>query len=189
MQSTLVIMAGGKSSRMKRDKALLPFAGYSTLAEYQYQRCASFFSQVYLSTKEDKFDFAANIIEDCYTDSSPLVALVSIFETLKVDEIFLLSVDVPFVDEEIIETLYAKAKPESSVIIAQSPNGLEPLCGIYRRSILEEAKAFLSQGNHRLQSLLNHVKMQKVWIDDTKVFMNLNHPSEYEEAIKVLKTD
>lgn len=182
-------MAGGKSSRMKRDKALLPFAGYSTLAEYQYQRWASFFSQVYLSTKEDKFDFSANIIEDCYSDSSPLVALVSIFETLKVDEIFVLSVDAPFVNKEIIEILYAKAKPESSVIIAQSVNGLEPLCGIYRRSILKEAKVFLTQGNHRLQSLLNHVKMQKVWIEDRKAFMNLNHPLEYEEAIKLWEED
>jgi len=186
MKSTLVIMAGGQSSRMKRDKALLPFAGYRTLAEYQYQRYASFFSKVYLSTKKDKFDFSANLIEDCYADSSPLVALISIFETLDVNEVFVLSVDAPFVSEEIIENLYTQAEDESSVIIAESQNGLEPLCGIYRRSVLDEAKVFLTQGNHRLQSFLNCVETQKVWIEDTEAFMNLNHPFEYEEALKLL---
>lgn len=179
-------MAGGKSSRMKRDKALLPFAGYSSLAEYQYRRFSLFFSKVYLSSKRDKFDFSADIIEDCYAESSPLVALVSIFETLDVNEVFVLSVDAPFVSEEVIADLYAQAKNESSVIIAESQNGLEPLCGIYRRSVLGEAKVFLSQGNHRLQSFLNHVKTQKIWIEDTKAFMNLNHPFEYEEALKLL---
>lgn len=185
-ESILVIMAGGKSSRMKRDKALLPFAGYSSLAEYQYRRFLPFFSKVYLSSKSDKFDFSAEIIEDCYTESSPLVALISIFETLEVNEVFVLSVDAPFVSEKIIENLYIQAKDESSVIIAESKHGLEPLCGIYRRTVLDEAKAFLSQRNHRLHTLLNHVKTQKIWIEDSKAFMNLNHPLEYEKAIKLL---
>jgi len=35
---TAIIFAGGKSSRMGRDKALLPFGGYDTLTEYQYRR-------------------------------------------------------------------------------------------------------------------------------------------------------
>ncbi|MBU1667218.1 molybdenum cofactor guanylyltransferase MobA [bacterium] len=189
MRATLVIMAGGKSSRMKRDKALLPFAGYRTLAEYQYQRWSAFFSNVYLSSKKDKFDFSADIIEDCYTESSPLVALVSIFETLDLNEVFVLSVDAPFVTEEIIKRLYTEARAESSVIIAESQKGLEPLCGIYRRTILEEAKVFLEQDNHRLQDLLKRVITQKVQIDDGQAFMNLNHPSEYEKAMKFLNTD
>lgn len=184
--ATMVIMAGGKSSRMKSDKALLPFAGYRSLAEYQYQRYAPHFSKVYLSSKQDKFDFSADIIEDRYKDSSPLVALVSIFETLvEVDELFILSVDMPFITPEIIERLYAEAKEESSVIVAASPYGLEPLCGIYRRTLLVEAKVLLAEDNHRLQSLLKRVVTQKIWIEDNKAFMNLNHPSEYEEAMKL----
>lgn len=187
MKATLVIMAGGKSSRMKRDKALLPFAGYESLSEYQYQRWLPFFAKVYLSSKKNKFDFSADIIEDCYADASPLVALVSIFETLtKLDEVFVLSVDAPFVEPHIVESLYAQAKAESSVIIAQSPNGLEPLCGIYRRSMLAEAKELLAQNNHRLQDLLKRVKTQKIKIDKGKAFMNLNHPSEYDEAMSLL---
>ena len=180
-------MAGGKSSRMKSDKALLPFEHYNSLAEYQYQRLLPFFDKVYISAKDDKFDFPIEIIKDCYTDASPLVALVSIFETLETEEIFILSVDAPFVSLSTIEELYSKADDKSSVIIAESNQGIEPLCGIYRRSMLSKAKEFLSEDNHRLQALLRAVDYQSIKIGEEKEFMNLNHPFEYEEAKKVSK--
>ena len=179
-----VVFAGGKSSRMGKDKALLPFAHHSTLAEYQYDRLSKLFTKVYISAKGNKFDFDVNIIEDGYEDSSPLVALISVFETLDVEEVFILSVDAPFVGDEIIEQLYAEAKENSVAIVAESEQGLEPLCGIYRRSILIKAKEALSVNNHRLVTLLNEVGVQKVEVDDVESFMNLNHPFEYEEAKK-----
>jgi len=179
-------MAGGKSSRMKQDKALLPFAGYNSLAEYQYQRLAPFFNKVYISAKNNKFDFSLNIIEDCYKNSSPLVALVSIFETLDTKEVFILSVDAPFVTPKTIEELYTQADSKCDVIIAESNHGLEPLCGIYKRSILTKAKEFLKEENHRLQALLKAVNTQTIKIDDKKEFINLNHPFEYEEAKKIV---
>jgi len=178
-----VVFAGGKSSRMGKDKALLPFSDHTSLAEYQYRRLSKLFDKVYISAKSDKFDFDVNIIVDCYEDSSPLVALISIFETLDVNEIFVLSVDAPFVGEEIIKKLYAEAKEDSVAIVAESNHGLEPLCGIYRRTILKKAKEALSLNRHRLVSLLNEVGGQKIKIDDTESFMNLNHPFEYEEAM------
>jgi molybdopterin-guanine dinucleotide biosynthesis protein A len=178
-----VVFAGGKSSRMGKDKALLPFSNHNSLAEYQYRRLSKIFDRVYISAKSDKFDFDVNIIEDCYADSSPLVALISIFETLDVDEVFILSVDAPFVTEDIIDKLYTEAKESSVAIIAESNHGLEPLCGIYRRIILKKAKEALALNRHRLVSLLDEVDGQKVKIDDRESFMNLNHPFEYEEAM------
>lgn len=188
INATLVIMAGGKSSRMQRDKALLPFADARSLAEYQYTRLSSFFENVYISAKSNKFDFSVRVIADCYKDSSPLVGLVSVFETLEVDEVFVLSVDAPFVDREMIQTLYAQAKDESSVIVALSKNGVEPLCGIYRRSVLQKAQIFLREGNHRLQALLQSVETQTVEISNTEGLMNLNHPFEYEEAMRLMSS-
>ncbi len=178
-------MAGGKSSRMKRDKALLPFGQYESLAEYQYQRLLPYFDKIYISAKNNKFNFSVDIIEDCYASSSPLVALVSVFETLEeVEEVFVLSVDAPFVTFKTIEKLYAETKNESAVVIAESPHGVEPLCGIYKRTILDKAKKFLEEDNHRLQALLQAVNAQSIRIEDEKEFMNLNHPFEYEEAKK-----
>lgn len=182
-QKIAIIFAGGKSSRMGQDKALLPFSSYSTLAEYQYQRLSKLFDRVYISAKSNKFDFEVDIIEDCYDESSPLVGIVSVFETLDIDEAFILSVDAPFVDSDTIDILYREALlSKSSVIVASSPNGLEPLCAIYKRTILFKAKEFIEQDNHRLQTLLSSVDTQSINFNREDIFTNLNYLDDYNRA-------
>ena len=182
--STAVILAGGKSSRMQQDKALLPFGEANSLAEFQYRRLSKLFSKVYISSKNNKFDFDVKVITDRYEGSSPLVALVSIFEALEeIEEVFILSVDAPFVSESVINKLY-KNNRSVDVIVAESNNGLEPLCAIYQRSCLIEAKKALKANRHRLQSLFENLNVKKVKIESETEFMNLNYPSEYNMAQK-----
>ncbi|RUM64044.1 MAG: molybdenum cofactor guanylyltransferase, partial [Sulfurimonas sp.] len=81
-----VIFAGGKSSRMGEDKTLLPFAGFTTLTEFQYSRLSKIFTNVYISCKDkNKFPFDANYIIDKKVQDTfaPTLAFVSIFESLK----------------------------------------------------------------------------------------------------------
>ncbi len=182
----LIIFAGGKSSRMGQDKALLPFGGCNSLSEFQTLRLSKLFKKVYISAKEDKFDFEVNVIKDKYKDNSPLVGIVSIFETLKVDKVFILSVDAPFVTREVIDTLM-NANNRFDAVIAKSKSGLQPLCGVYKRSVLPIAQAHLKEGNHRLNNLLKKVETQFVPFKDDTPFLNLNHPHEYEEALKNLE--
>ncbi len=186
--SVAVIIAGGKSSRMQTDKALLPFGGDSSLAQYQYKRLSQLFSKVYISAKTNKFDFEVAVIEDIITQtSSPLVALISIFETLTVESVFILSVDAPFVNEEVIKKLYEAKEDRYDGIIATSPNGLEPLCGIYQRGFLKESKKALANNEHRLQALLNQLTIKHVYFDKLEYFINLNYPKEYREAEALIK--
>jgi molybdopterin-guanine dinucleotide biosynthesis protein A len=177
-----VIFAGGKSSRMGKDKALLPFASYSTLAQYQYERLQKLFTKVYISSKTNKFNFEVPLILDKYSDSSPLVGIVSIFETLDVDEVFILSVDAPFVNEKIIQTLL-ESPSNSSATIAKTKSGKQPLCGVYRRTILPNALKNLKQNNHRLGYLLEATNSKFIEFEDELSFSNLNHYFEYEEAL------
>jgi len=178
------IFAGGKSSRMGQDKALLPFGVEESLAAFQYKKLSILFKEVYLSSKEEKFTFDAPIIYDRYAQSSPLVALISIFETLDSDEIFVLGVDIPFVGEEVIASLYAHRDASWDAIIAQSPQGLQPLCGFYRRSILLQARENLRQDIHKLQYLLKDTRTLPVMIRDEKAFVNLNTPQDYQSALQ-----
>jgi len=178
-----VLFAGGKSSRMGKDKTLLPFANCTTLSEFQYSRLNKYFKEVYLLAKEDKFDFTVPVITDNYPQSSPLVGLVSMFESLNADKFFVLSVDAPFVNEKVIASLLAYNKKYDAVI-AKGPNGIEPLCGLYRRSILPLAKKNLEVGDHRLNNLLKEADTQFIVFEDASVFTNLNHPHEYEDALK-----
>jgi len=181
LNSVAVIFAGGKSSRMGRDKSLMPFGYYNSIAEYQYTKLSKIFDKVYISTKEDKFDFKANLIYDRYSESSPLVGLVSIFETIKEDRCFVLSVDVPFIDEVIIDILIRESNINTTV--ARSKNGIEPLCGVYHRSILPLAKKLLRDNNHRLNYLLREANAKDIYFDNEDAFQNLNFIEDYKEAL------
>jgi len=178
-----IIFAGGKSSRMGEDKALLPFHTYTTLSEFQYAKLQKYFKTVYLSSKQKKFNFDCNIILDTHTTSSPLVALISIFEVLDVESIFVLSVDAPLVDETVINTLFHAYDKKYDAIIAQSPKGLQPLCGIYNRSILSLANEALSKENHKMTRLLTLANTYAVSFEEEGIFTNLNYKYEYESLL------
>ena len=180
-----VIIAGGKSSRMGKDKALLPFGTFPTLSEFQYHKLSKLFQNVYISSKENKFAFPCMVIEDIHKEDSPLVAIISVFETLDAEEVFVLSVDAPFVSEETIEKLLEYNESTLDAIVAQSPSGIQPLCGLYRRSILPLAHAQLKKGDHRLTDLLEFANTLYVVFDEDMPFLNLNHPQEYQEALKI----
>jgi molybdopterin-guanine dinucleotide biosynthesis protein A len=180
-----IIFAGGKSSRMGRDKALLPFGDAGSLAAYQYHRLHQYFEHVYLSAKENKFDFNAPLITDSYDIHSPLVGIVSAFEALDTPMLFILSVDAPFVDKTVIDTLIDAWKGEDAVI-ARSSGEVQPLCGLYSRSILPLAKGEMEKGNHKLKLLLESADTHYVDFEKSHLFLNLNHPHEYEEAKKLI---
>ena len=184
---TAVILAGGKSRRMKEDKALLPFGSFSSLAEFQYQRLKPSFDRVYIASKAKKFPFQAPLLLDRDECFSPLVALASIWENIKIDEVFILSVDTPFVSLDVIEKLYHIAsKSKADAIVSSSSRGLEPLCAIYRRSSYDTIKELLKEDSHKLHILLERLDIKEVFFKEEKLFMNLNCPSDYQEALKHL---
>lgn len=178
-----VIFAGGKSSRMGEDKALLPFGAYPTLAQYQYQKLQKYFKTVYLSCKENKFDFSCRVIRDTQETSSPLVGLLSFFETLDVEEVFVLSVDTPFIRQETIEKLWKQRDKEIDIVIAKSPSGLQPLCGFYKKTILPYAKLQVQKNHHKLHELLDLCQTKHVMFEDDEAFTNLNYKEEYQKAL------
>ncbi len=181
-----VLFAGGQSSRMGQDKALLPFAGFDTLSEYQYNRLSKMFEKVYLSSKEEKFNFPSKVIYDRYPESSPIIGLASVFETLDEEAIFVLSVDAPFVNGAVIDKLM-KHIADADVIIARTERGKQPLCGIYHRAILPFIQEGIKNNQHKLGNILQKVTTRYVDFEEEAFFVNLNHPHEYKEALKSLK--
>jgi len=190
MVTDAVLLAGGKSSRMGRDKSLVPFCGSPSLAQYQYSKLERIFKNVYISAKEKKFDFPCSVILDKDKRSSPLVAIVSALEELGVNEVFILSVDSPFVNEIVIRKIldkYMGLKSKPCVLLAESHNGLEPLCGIYSSKILPYAKNMLQLNQHRLKSLIQKLETQTIYFEEGMNFLNINTPQDYDLAVSYSK--
>jgi molybdopterin-guanine dinucleotide biosynthesis protein A len=181
-----VIFAGGKSSRMGEDKALLPFAGKPTLIQYQYERLQKIFQNVYISCKNStKFDFQANFIEDISKEElfAPTIGFVSIFNLLHVNEIFVLSVDTPFVGEQEINKILAHKDKGFDAIIAKTQNTLHPMCGLYSRHLYGNFQNMLQTNHHKLTKLLQDANTLFVEFTNESNFLNLNNQSQYQEAL------
>jgi len=179
-----IILAGGKSSRMGRDKALLPFGGAPSMTHYLYASLAPLFQHLFVAAKEDKFDGDFPIILDKKPLPSPLVALVSAFDTLPAERLFVVSVDTPFVDASVVRTLYDAANKDTDAVIAATGARRHPLCGVYARSCLPEAHNALAENRHKLHDLLTKLQTRTVpFAADDPRFANLNRPEEYEAAL------
>ena len=184
-----VIFAGGKSSRMGEDKALLPFADTPSLTQFQYNKLSKVFSHVYISCKsKQKFNFDAQFIEDTDSHFSPTAAFVTIFETLDVERFFAISVDTPFLTEDIFTTLYNADATHFDATVAQFHNKLQPLCGIYHRSLYDEFKKMLQNNLHKLTLLLQQSNTNSITFHNEKAFFNLNHPDEYTQALEIVNS-
>lgn len=184
-----VIFAGGKSSRMGEDKSLLPFGNFSTLTEFQLSRLEKIFKSVYISCKDkSKFSFNAKFIEDIKDTSvyAPTAGFLAVFQTLKCERFFAISVDSPFVGKDEIKRVLLSDTPLLDATIAKTEFGIQPMCGIYHCSLEERFTDMLKENNHKLGVLLSSVNTNFVEFNDEKPFLNLNHPHEYQEAIKNL---
>ena len=183
----LVIVAGGKSSRMGSDKALLPFGGFSTLSEFQLARLKPYFKSIYISVKSYlKCPFDASFIEDDtrFGDAySPLVAMLSILEYFQIP-VCILSVDTPFVTPEVFETLFAQLDENTDALVATSQSHSHQLCAIYTPSIIPIIRTMIEKDEHKIRAMLAQCRTKYVSFEEEELFFNLNHPEEYELAKK-----
>lgn len=182
-----VILCGGKSSRMQRDKCFLEFEG-KTLVRYQFDKMSGFFERVFLSCKADKFsgEFSSLIFDernfgDIY---SPMLALHSILRHFDDEFVFIIAVDMPFVSFKSIERLINK-RQNALIVSAQSGDKQHLLCGLYHSSLAPLCAEFVRKDIHKMRALSQSVACKVLKFEDNKEWANLNRPCDYEEAKNV----
>jgi len=182
----LVILCGGKSSRMKEDKALLPFANSSSLSHYQYKRLFPYFQNIYLSSKINKFDFDCEVLLEQSDIYSPLIALQSILEKIEAPKVFILTVDTPLVTITSITKLIEESRT-FDICVGQTER-LHSLTGVFSKSILPVINKMLVSDMHKIGYLLKSVNTKIVDFKNDDEFINLNHQEDYTRAKELIKS-
>jgi len=187
-----VLFAGGKSSRMGEDKAFLPFGEHESLIAYQVKRLKTLFSEVYISAKEEKkySELNTKVIEDRFYSeiSAPTTGFFNINKFLKNKEcFFVLSVDTPFVNKDIIDRLLKVDTKMYDAVIVKTPLGIHPLCGIYTQKLAPHMQEMIENDDHKITKLLKKSKVFYLEVQEEVLLSNLNTPDEYHNALKILK--
>lgn len=183
-----VILAGGKSSRMGMQKALLPFEE-ANLLSYQYQKMCKIFQNVFISCRED---VGIGLEKVAFIDKdevfSPLVGIKNAFLTLQTQKIFFLSVDTPFVKQKTIRRL-CEIGGEYDLICPNSGGRSHYLVGVWDRNIFEILNRALFLKEYKLSNLVDKMHTYEIGFDNQREFDNLNTPEDYQNALKYLKEE
>ncbi len=186
-----LILAGGKSSRMGTDKALVPYEGKPMLQRV-YQVAAACTEQVYVLTPW--IERYQNILpSDCQyliesqPGKGPVNGLSEGLEQISADWILLLACDLPLLDIKIIQSWINKLAqiPTSTLaLVPQRSDIWEPMCGFYRKEVKTELDDFLKKGKRSFQELLSGIEVEALNVDEKADLMlfNCNSPGDLESS-------
>lgn len=179
-----VILAGGKSRRMGRDKALLPFKSENLLSD-QIRRFQKAGFSVAVSQHEVRNEDVL-VIPDHFPGSGPLAGLHAAFAETGEALLFLSAVDLPLADPRLAAIILREIRDgEDACVIRRRSGEIEPLFAAYRRSCLPVAEAMLREGQGKMQTLLSRVKTRFLEEDSlpdfdlSRILLNLNLPEDY----------
>jgi len=184
-EATGFVVAGGRSRRMGRDKALLPWHG-KTLLDHAVERLAGLCGRIFvLCGREPRYqDRGRPVIVDPVRDAGPLAGIVAGLRVLEDEPGLFLAVDLPQVPAALLGHLLDRAEGWDAVVPV-SPGGPEPLCAVYTRACLQPAEHRLAAGELKMTSFWGDVRVREVGLDELRrfgepslIFRNINSPRD-----------
>ncbi len=176
----LLILSGGMSTRFgNRRKILLECEGRSFAS--RILDAFEGFDRVYLSVdREEKYrELGLPMIEDKFPGCGPLGGIASGLMACEEDALFVVACDMPFVTKEAVRRMLESYAGRDGILLAANGDLLEPLFGIYPRTVLETAVEMLENGHYRARDLFSAFGGNVVQIGDRQSFVNINTPEEY----------
>lgn len=181
---TGVILAGGKSTRMGEEKALLDLNG-KPFIEIIFSRMQNVFKRVIVVTENSKKFVSLNIFcyEDIIKNMGPLGGLFTALKVAETDFIFLTTCDMPLICEEVIETIL-KVKSKDKIVVGRVGSDLLPLFGLYPKVVLFQLSEILQIGEKRVIAFINKTGFESVDLSNFKdKLLNINNKEEYKKLL------
>lgn len=181
-----VILTGGLSTRMGRDKFLIDY-GRGVQWRFMYEGLQTVFGEVYISCREDQFHHfpGGACIADLWTDIGPMGAIASILEQLPESEsVFVVACDLPFFEPAAATAVAAKNDPARLACCAKTAANdfPDPLAAVWNRCALAPLKRAIAAKEYSLQKLLRQHPHNTVEVVDERWLFNANTEEEASRA-------
>lgn len=187
---TAVILAGGESKRMGRDKANLMLDG-QTLLQHVIATMQQVFPQVIISVREARPEIALPQVCDAPDVHGPLAGVIAALAQIKTPWAFIVACDMPFVRPALIETLGGYRAGHQAVVPVVQGHA-QSLAAFYARGVTDVMRAHLAHGGKnslRATFELLHTR----YVDETELleadpalrsFFDLDTPQELTLAMQ-----
>jgi len=185
-----IVLAGGKSSRMGQDKALIPIEGVPLLQQVCgiAQSCAD---SVYIITPWPE-RYQGLLLPSCQfirevplsgesIAHGPLVGFAQGLAKVQTEWVLLLACDLPRLRVEVLQdwvNRLDRVGDNAIAALAHHPKGWEPLCGFYRRRCLPQLLEFINQGGRSFQQWLRQYPVEVLPLAEPEMLFNCNTPED-----------
>jgi molybdopterin-guanine dinucleotide biosynthesis protein A len=180
---TGLVLCGGASSRMGRDKATLDLAG-TTLIERALRSVSAVASDVRLACgpNERYAKLGVPLVRDRFEGAGPLSGIEAGLHAAPPGRVVVLACDMPRVDARVLARLLDHARDRDlDVVTLRSERGLEPLCGVWSTRVAPLVSAALARGELGVHDLIETLPRRgalEVGADGEAV--NVNTPADLE---------
>jgi molybdopterin-guanine dinucleotide biosynthesis protein A len=194
---SVVIQAGGQSSRMGEDKALKPFLG-RPLIQRVIERMSPIADEIIVTTNRPAdYEFLnLRLIPDLKPGRGALGGLYTAIASASHPLVAVVACDMPFASTKLLETgISLLVKEEADVVIAKTDEGYEPFHAVYRRATcLPAIEAAIEADKWKVIAWFPQVKVRELSPDEVRAcdpsglcFWNVNTPEEFERAEQLAK--
>lgn len=182
------ILAGGKSSRMGADKAHL-MLGEQTFLERAVTACRDFSSLCIAVDDIRRFpDVSCAMVEDEIKGFGPVEGIYQLLKASSVPYVLVIATDMPFLDRVLLNRLADCATGEEDCVILTADGKIQPLCSIYKKSLIPLLEQMRTKGEHKIRLLYSKASVRYVDIKELGgqeiQLKNINTREEYDETVK-----
>ena len=189
--ATAVILAGGKSSRMGRPKALLLFDGEPLIVHMVRNLARLFAETVVVAAPEQELpELPSTIVRDDVAHQGPVGGIYYGLKAASREVCFVTSCDAPFLNLRLISYLMSQIV-DYDVVVPFTQDRFQPLHAVYRQHVAPLLKEQLERGELRPIFLYDRVRTRKITEGEIQPldpagfsFLNMNTPEDYDEALK-----
>ena len=184
---TLIVAAGGKSTRMGQDKRFLPLDGEPLLARTLRKGRAAGFHSIVLAAEGAQeelttlaAEYGAMLVTDEIPAQGPAAAIAAGLSAAETEWSLVLSGDMPFYDFELVRTLLPYADGDTQVILPTLSGYWQPLAALYQRDAGAVFATAIARGDRKLGIILRELAVCEVPLTvDAGIFFNVNTPAAY----------
>jgi len=174
---TGIILAGGKSSRMGSNKALMLYKN-QRLIDIAISVVKPLVNEILVSSNELIPNLSNRIISDVFENTGPIGGLYSCLKESNTDINLVIPCDVPLVSTSFYSLMLEKIESFDAVIPRHSKGKLEPLIGIYHKNVLPMMEEQINQHVYKLVNLLERLNVCYIVIPKSADLKNLNYPTD-----------
>ena len=183
---TGIVLSGGKSRRMGKEKGLCHFRG-KALITFAIDTLKPLCKTLIISAnnKIDQYELLEYpVISDDIPDTGPIGGLYSCLKQSQSAINLVISCDTPFVTTEVYQELLKYIVDYQAVVPVHEDGLLEPITAVYHRSCLPVILQQIEKGEYKMMDLLARLNTKFVYFDtnmsDSKpsLFHNLNSPED-----------